>query len=772
MKIRNSGFAVFFCILLYYIGVSSIFAGHKPSDQPRIKSNFNADWRFSIGDQDSSLVSSDTFDDRTWQAVHLPHFPEMLPLRPEWKREHGTIQWYRKSFRLNRKDSLSKIFIEFEAADQVADVWVNGRHCLTHTGSYLPFTIDITGTARFGKKTNIIAVRVDNHRNPDIPVYGSWISSGGLYRDVFLVKTDRLHITDPVLANELAGGGVFVTYPLVTDTLAQVKVTTEVLNEWQRPANCAIKACLIGKDGIAASAETGKIIPGGNSQVFTLKMALHSPRLWHPDHPNLYTLRIEVRDSSRLADTEELKIGIRHVEFTRDSGFFINGERLLFMGTNRVQEYPYAGWAVPNTAQRRDAIRLKKAGFQFVRTSHNPQDPSFLDACDELGILVMDCIPGFQYIGGSKFRENSYGSMRDMIRRDRNHPAIVLWELSLNETDYDSAFAQTAMKIGHEEFPGDQCFVAGWKFPEIYDVFLQAAQHGARDYRGPAPLVISEYGHWDYGEGESTSDADRSKGEAAMLQQAHNHQESLNLNRSLPFISGDGLWVAMDFQRYPSGVIDYFRLPKFSCYFYSSQRSPGLIIPGISSGPMAYIANYWTEKSPRTVTVYSNCERVDLYLNGQLMARERPDTSALSGNLLHPPFIFRDLPFSPGELKAVGFIAGREAASHRRITPGPPAGIGVTFEMKGPALADGEDLFFVYASIRDANGTVIHEGNTEIAFHVKGPGVLVSPEKVTAEGGIAAALIRTTGWPGKITVRAEAEGLGKAAAQKLCLKAE
>jgi len=441
----------------------------------------------------------------------------------------------------------------------------------------------------------------------------------------------------------------------------------------------------------------------------------------------------------------------------------LNGERFLFMGTNRVQEYPYTAWAFPNSAQKRDAIILKEGGFQFVRSSHNPQDPSFLDACDELGILVMDCIPGFQYIGGTQFRENSFQNMREIIRRDRNHPAVILWELSLNETDFDSSFARQAVQIGHEEFPGDQCFVAGWKFPTIYDVFIRASQHGAREYAENKPLVISEYGHWDFRtNGRSTSDVDRKDGEAAMLQQAQNHQRSLNLNRGLPFLSGDGLWVAMDFQCYPSGVIDYFRLPKFSYYFYQSQRDPDLILKAVDSGPMVYIANFWREKWPRPVTVFSNCERVDLLLNGQLLASQPPDTGWFVKNLLHPPFTFTAVAWQPGKLKAIGYLHGQAAVVHERITPGEASNIRLHFDLKGTSTIGDDDMFFVYAMVVDKNGVVVPDVLKEISFHVDGGGILISPEKVETEAGTAVALIRTTDRPDKIIIHAETDGLPEA----------
>lgn len=739
----------------------------QPESSHREKKNFNADWLFYRGEIGDDAAKNPSFVDSSWQTVHLPHFPKITPLRHPWRLpDNQGINWYRKHLSLPKKYKGRKIYVEFEAADQVAEVWINGTHLSTHVGSYLPFTVDITEHVKFGDD-NVLAVKVDNHDNRDIPSYGSWISYGGLYRDAYLHITDRLHITDAVHANKTASGGVFVTYPLVTDSLAQVKIQTHVLNENRKSKTCKIKTLLIDAErSLISTVESERVLKKGEDFTFDQLMGGTEFHVWHPSHPYLYTLHSEIYDGKKLVDSYQTSIGIRRIDFTHDGGFTINGERLVFMGTNRVQDYPFVAWAFPNPSQRRDALLLKEGGFQYVRTSHNAQDPSFLRACDELGILVIDCIPGFQFIGGEKFREHSFQNMRDTIRRDRNHPSVILWELSLNETDYDSTFAQRAMQIGDEEFPGDQCFVAGWKFPSIYDVFLRATQHGARNYSEKTPLVISEYGHWDYGEGNSTSDVERRDGEADMLVQAMNHQESLNLNRGLPFLCGDGLWVGLDFQTYPSGVIDYFRLPKFSYYSYQSQRDPNLIFDGVDSGPMVFIANYWTENSPRTVTVYSNCERVDLHLNGESVASQPPDTGAVAKNLLHPPFTFTNVSWSPGELKAIGYITDKEAASHSRRTPAAPTAIQINFDLKGDAIANSEDMFFAYAKIVDENGTLVTDAKKQVSFHVTGSGFLVSPESVAAEAGIATALIRTTTQPGQIIVKADAEGLKAGMASK------
>ncbi len=762
----KSGYKVLGLLMIYVV-----FYSCTSNEFVRQKLNFKDNWKFYRGELDSAQVIITSFNDSAWANVHLPHAPGITPLDQPWPLpETRGINWYRKHFQLPEIYQSKKLMLEFEGADQVVEIWLNGTKLIRHQGSFTPFILDITDYVTWGEQTNLISVRVNNFPNRDIPVYGNWISYGGLYRDVYLQVKDKLHITNASYADKVAGGGLFITYPLVTESLAEVKIQTQIRNEYTEVKSCLLKSMVLDKNNqLVGSVETAQTINGGQDYSFTQTLKINNPALWHPDHPYLYTLVSEVFGNSQLLDSQKTRIGIRHIEFDTANGFSINGKRLMFMGTNRVQDYPYVAWAFPNTAQRRDVIHLREAGFQYVRLSHNLQDPSFLDACDELGLLVMACIPGFQFIGGPEFRENSFRNMRELIRRDRNHPAIILWELSLNETDYDSAYAQRAMQIGHEEFPGDQCFVSGWKFDQIYDVYIRATQHGARNYLPGAPLVISEYGHWDYGEGNSSSDVDRRDGEQAMLVQAHNHQESLNKNRALPFLCGDGLWVGIDFQIFPSGIIDYFRLPKFSYYFYQSQRDPYLLFEQIDSGPMVFIANYWQQVnpadnnkqqySPKDVKVFSNCDSVQLWLNGKRVAVQTPNQDSLSNHLLHPPFTFTNLTWQPGELKAIGFLTGKPASQHIRQTPGEIKAIELEFELKHSPRADGEELFFAYAKIVDQNGTVVPAADQLVQFKVQGPVKLLSPEKIKAEAGIATALLQVGTTAGEITLQASSADL-------------
>ncbi|MBN1764385.1 MAG: DUF4982 domain-containing protein [Sedimentisphaerales bacterium] len=743
-----------------------------PQQSTRQTISFNTGWKFYRGDIPGDNAKEISYDDSTWQNVNIPHTPVVTPLRIQWPGlEVEEINWYRKHFSFDSADQGNKIFIEFEAADQVADVWVNETHLGTHYGAYLPFMVDITDHVYYGGTDNVIAVKVDEQEDGDIPAYGLWYSTGGIYRDVWMHITDKLHLTDSVYAGMVGGGGLFITYPQADESQATVQIKTHIVNEHLTAKECGLVSYIVNDDNmVVAQANDTQTIAATEDHTFTQMVTVTEPALWHPDDPNLYTLYTHIYDNGEIADTYQIRIGIRRISYSLSEGFKINGQPMRLRGTNRVQDYPYLGWAMGNLGQRRDAELLKEAGFDYIRTSHYPPDPAFLDACDELGIVVMDEIPGFQYVGGELFKSRSYQTMRDMIRRDRNHPCVIAWELSLNETNFDSTYAQTAMDIGHAEYPGDQCYVSAWMYDSIYDIYIATPTAGARSYSGNKPLIISEHGHWEYGGGSgSTSDVHRADdipgdsfggGEEPMLQQAWNHQESHHLNRGLSNMCGDGLWVGIDYGAWPSGVYDFLRLPKFSAYFWQSQRRADLDLSylDIDSGPMVFIANNWAASSPTDVKVFSNCEQVKLYINDVLQDTRSPDTAYPTANLAHPPFTFEGLTFQAGELKAEGLINGQVVASHTVQTPGSASSIWVEFDITD-VPANGSESIFVYAYVHDSKGMVVPDASNEITFSVTGESALVTPSTVSAEAGIATALIRVSDQPGTILVDATSSGL-------------
>jgi beta-galactosidase len=381
-----------------------------------------------------------------------------------------------------------------------------------------------------------------------------------------------------------------------------------------------------------------------------------------------------------------------------------------------------------------------------------------------LGLVVLDGILGWQYYStDSAFQQQIFQTGRDLIRRDRNHPCVIAWELSLNESWMDEPFIDQLQKITHEEYPGDQCYSAGWQ-EYGYDIFIQARQHRLQHYSEPSkPYSVSEYGDWEYyamnaGFNQDSwgnlKQADRSSrqllsdGEVRFLQQATNIQEAHNDNFNTPAFS-DSYWVMFDYNRgyspdlEASGIMSIDRLPKFSYYFYQSQRDASEKSELYQSGPMVFIASYWNEESPLNVRVFSNCEQVELFLNGISLGKQQHDSNAISNNLNHPPFTFNLKSYEKGELVAKAFIGGKEAATYSVKTPESPVKIEIKVDESHRAAKAGcNDAVFVYARLFDVNGTVIPLNGVKIDFKIEGDAKLMNQGDITTEAGIATALVK------------------------------
>ena len=352
----------------------------------------NTGWEFSRAESLAAAApETPAFDDAAWQAMTLPHTPriEKYDETHPWQ----GICWYRKTLPPVAAWAGKRVTIQFGAAMQIADVWVNGIQRARHLGGYLPFTIDITQEAS-SPQPIVIAVRLDNRDTDQVPPGKptndlDFNYPGGLYRGVKLIVTDPVHVSDPIAANIVAGGGVFVTYSDVSDQSATVHVKTDVANDGEALVHqCRVRSALLDGAGqtIIEAISEPTLLSAHDHHEFVQTLLVDSPRLWHPDHPNLYTLRTTVSREGQGVDEINARIGIR--SFVLDNRVRINGHEFHMMGSNRHQEYPYIEYALSPNAGKRDAQRIKDGGFNHIRLSHYPQDPAFLDACDELGILV------------------------------------------------------------------------------------------------------------------------------------------------------------------------------------------------------------------------------------------------------------------------------------------------------------------------------------------------------------------------------------------------
>lgn len=704
--------------------------------------------------------------DEPWQDVDLPHvaFSPGLDGRNHWT---GICE-YERALALPDLAPGTQVALHVGAAMHTATVLVDGREVVRHDGGYLPFEVDLTEVVRAGVPVTL-TLRLDNRDNPEIPPgkpFGDldfcWY--GGLYREVELRLRPAVHLTDAVAADERAGGGIFARTLSFGPDGARVAVRAHVRNRRGTAAPVAVRAELLDGGATVACGETRLALAPGAAGHAELMLTVDKPRLWSPDSPVLHELRVSVLDAAGgLLDRRNERFGIRRLAFSRIGGFSINGRRLRLRGTNRHQEYPHAGYAAPRAAQFRDARRIKEAGFDYVRLSHYPQSPHFLDACDELGIVVMNAIPGWQFVGGPHFQDLCVRHARELIRRDRNHACVVLWELSLNETPMPEELMARLHAAGHEEYPGDQMFTCGWI--DRYDVFIHSRQHGRIHTwaNGDKALVIAEYGDWEFfattegfdqktGAGVldawSNSRHFRGEGEAALRQQAWNHMLALNDSLASPAVL-DGQWAMFDYARgydpvrAAAGVMDVFRLPKFSYWFYRSQRDIGEGGNGWTGGPVVFVASHWTAASNLQVAVFSNCDEVELRLNGVSMGRRRPARTWMTQHLPHPPFFFQLSRFEPGLLEAVGYEDGRERARHAVRTPGEVAALELEIDDLATCPREGEsDLITVHARLVDRERTLCVDADASVSLSIEGGACLAGPAEVSAEAGIASVVVR------------------------------
>lgn len=744
-------------------------------------------------------VSADTLNNEfarlkqgKWEKVTLPHtaYVEDYTVLHQWQ----GVCYYRRTFQAPVAWKEKEVWIEFKGAMHLADVWINGQHVMQHAGGYLPFVVELNSYLDYGR-SNEILVRLDNRDNGLIPP-GKPLNSldfcyySGLYRGVDLIVKNKQHITHPVLANRVAGGGIFVRYPLVTENKAEIQVGCELENKDTLAAvGLTLQHSLYEIDGLFGEGRRGKCVAVKSTDVLLGKEAVQEvntlltvehPALWFPDAPYLYELSTELMSHGRVIDRQNIRIGIRKIEMSRDNGFLINGKSMRLVGTNRHMEYPYVGNALPDNAQFRDIYQIRTSGYNIVRLGHYPQDPSVLKACDELGLLVIEPIPGWQYFNrDSVFLAHTFRDVRELIRRDRNHPSIVMWETTLNESWPPAEWKDEVIRIAHEEYPGDQCYTSGDAYGyEGFDVSYNDWQEGFhRPNKTSNPGFIREYYDYEFGGHYSTSRITRGAGEKALLQNAWNAQWSHNRYRKqYPQTMGDAVWSMYDYNRgccdnvCYSGVADLFRLPKYSFYFFRSQVRPGEKQPGGEKQPELFIASRWEDRSDRidTIQVYGNVDEVELYVNDRLVARQKPDQGKDSeyisrtdgGNCRHlvcPPFTF-NVRWEAGTLKAIGYIQGQKVTEYVVHTPGKPVKLDISYFESG-CPAEKQDLLIVYVRLLDIANTLCPVNGIEVCLEAKG-GEIVGPAKYTTEAGIASFLVRT-GDAASLKLNAFSQGLSQ-----------
>ena len=724
----------------------------------RIIYNFNEGWHFLLGDAEGAETIN--FDDTSWEVVCAPHTVRLEPSEVSGCRNYQGICWYRKQFVVPSDLQGKEITVHFEAVMGKQEVYVNGRLVKQHLGGYLPITIDLSKEGVKAGDKCLIALKADNSDDKNYPpgkkqTQLDFAYHGGMYRDVWLIGKSPVHITDPIERGQVAGGGIFLHYDNISERSAGITVNVDVAGKGTAEVVVRIKDA---EGRLVKTITQRKAV--ANYALFTLHSSLNTLHLWSPENPYLYQVEVRLMQGKTCVDGGMVRAGIRKAEFRGKDGFWLNGKPYhQLIGGNRHQDFAYVGNALPNSQQWRDAKRLKDAGMTIIRAAHYPQDPSFMDACDELGLFIIVPTPGWQYWNKDpQWGEMVHQNTRDIIRRDRNHPCVLMWEPILNETRYPEVFALKALQITREEYPYEGRPVAAADLnsagvKEHYDVLYDWADNIGKGSLDTNKCIFTrEWGEYvdDWYAHNAINRAARSWGEQAQVTAALSLADTYGMMyRGQRQFIGGCQWHPFDHQRgyhpdaYLGGIYDAFRQKKYAFEMFRSQSQ---------QEPMVYIAHEMTQFSDSDVVVFSNCDSVRLTALDGWKSMTLP--------VVHQP---EGTPNTPVVFKGLwNFWKAREESYTNRKW------------QNVKLVADGSDFMVVVAEITDDNGNVRRLAREHVTFSVEGEGCIIGDASIAAnprlvEWGSAPCLVRSTHRPGKIRIiaRPTFEGVHAPAADTL-----
>ncbi len=773
----------------------------------RLVWNFNAGWRFHLGDM--AGAEKKDYDDRSWEVVSTPHSVQLMPAEASGCRNYQGIAWYRKHFRLPKECAGRDVTLHFEAVMGKQAIYVNGQLVKEHEGGYLPITISLSG-CQVGDDI-VIAVKADNSDDKTYPPGKKQMTldfayHGGIYRDVWLIAKNKVAITDALEENKVAGGGLFIHYANISEKSADVYVNTEVRNNDSRPRTIVVENSLAPSASPAASSAVPSVVVSqqqtklklqpGEAKTVTQRLVVKRPRLWSPENPYLYRITTRIKEGKTCLDGGITKIGIRSFEFVRTDdvqgrqpGFYLNGRKYQqLVGANRHQDFAYVGNALPNSQQWRDAKRLRDAGFTIIRTAHYPQDPSFMDACDELGLFIIVATPGWQYWNKDKgWDEKVHENTRNIIRRDRNHPCVLMWEPILNETRYPENFALQALQITKDEYPYPYRPVAAADVhsagvSENYDVVYGWPGDDFKILNGQWSMVNGQYPKQciftrEFGElvddwyaHNNLNRASRSWGERPMLTQALSlYRSTQELYHTTGQFIGGCQWHPFDHQRgyhpdpYWGGIYDAFRQKKTAFDMFAA------VLQQPTEQPIVAIAHEMTQFSEKDVTVFSNCDSVRLTMyDGEHCWTQPVEKGKVVFKDAWDFFEARNWSYTQRKwqnvkMVAEGIVGGKVVCQEEKMPSRRSTKLRLYVDEMGKKLvADGSDFVVVVCEVTDDLGHVRRLAKENIRFTVEGEGEIIGDASInanprTVEWGSAPVLVRSTKKAGKIKVKAEVQ---------------
>jgi beta-galactosidase len=730
------------------------------------------------------------FDDRGWRRLNLPHdWAVELPYSERGSADHGyktlgrnfpenSVGWYRKTFAIPASDLGRRIRVEFDGVFRDSQVWINGFYLGREASGYTSFSYDLTDYLNYGGN-NVISVRVD------ATLEEGWFYEGaGLYRHVWLTKTAPLHV---------AQWGTFVTSEIKGHS-AHVTARATVKNDSTNRASFEIEQTMQDAEGrVVAKAKQRKLaLDAGESAEYAAHLKSDAPELWSPESPYLYTLITTVHEGDKVVDRYETPFGVRTLRWDANQGFFLNGQRVELKGVCHHQDHAGVGVALPDELQTFRLEQLKKMGCNAIRTSHNPPTPELLDACDRLGMLVLD---ENRSMGTTP---EMYSRLDRFMKRDRNHPSVILWLIGNEEWSIEGNPKGTRITADMQNharlLDATRRFTAaisgGWGKGTSVSIDVMGFNyftHGDTDaYHRQfpdKPCVATE-----------DSAAFSTRG-IYVEDRAHQHLTAYDVNKpdwgtlaeaswshyaTRSYVAGLFQWVGFDYKGeetpfgWPAissafGILDTCGFPKDNFYYYQAWWT---------DHPVLHLLPHWNwsgkEGQDIAVWAYCNCDEVELFLNGISQGRQTMKKNS---------HLEWKVKYAPGSLLARGYTGGKEIITAKVETTGDPAVIQLT-PHRPSIKADGEDVSVVTVQANDAAGRMVPTASDEISFTVTGPGKIIGvgngdpsshePDQffekaalATSEGtwkrslfsGLAQIIIQSTGEPGEITLSASSSGL-------------
>jgi len=762
--------------------------------------SFNSGWKFYLGDP--SNAQDPSFSDASWTSLSVPHdwspalgMSQSSPGGSGEGYSIGGVGWYRKTFTLDPSYAGKRILIEFDGVYYNSQVWINGTSLGTWPYGYTTFQYDLTPYVKTDGSTNVISVRVNN-KQPS----SRWYTGSGIYRNVWLTALNPVHV---------AFNGAFVTTPTVSTASASVSVVTEVENHSSSSQAVTAVTRIYDPNGALVTSNTSAAsnLAANGKGTMTQSLTVANPQLWSLESPTLYQATVELQVGGQTVDTYTIALGIRSINFDASNGFSLNGKAMKIWGMCMHHDLGALGSAVNVRAIERQLQILKGMGTNAVRTSHNPPAPEFLDLADKMGILVMD--ESFDAWETGKNGLNDYHlyfsswAQKDIqaeVRRDRNHPSVIMWSIG---NEIPGATAATGQKLRDWVKALDTTRPVTWGANNMKSDQGQRAVAALLDLQGYNYFVgdvNTDTGNftldndhknnptWKIFGSEECSDVKSrgiyttqatnlhwtgcSNGECSSYDvgwgDGFNTEEMYLINAKRPFFFGQFDWTGFDYGGEPTpyswpskssyfGIVDTAGFPKDIYFFYQSK---------LTTTPMVHILPHWNWSTGTTVWVwaYSNCDSVELFLNGVSLGAKSfgsDTTTRLEWNV----------PWASGTLRVEGKRFGTVVATQELKTSGQAAQVKLSTD-RTTIHADGRDLMFVTADVQDANGVFVPTANNSITFSVSGPGKLLgvdngdaidttsytSPTR-KAFNGKALAIVQSTGESGQIVVSANSSGL-------------